>query len=188
MLLKCFHQSDFARGWSNYLSRGPRDRAEFDAATQFILGHFTTSTFLPKILKDGLTPDAHKERAVDDNVPSDITSVYLATTYDRFYMKRAMQHHGGEAISIEVCVDKATLSADEGQLSPRDLATLDPVDALYVSMCGGACKHRGNVPLKNILSICDAHGMVIYLAEPPAPPAGSPKFSAGRHAVRLRRR
>ena len=165
MLLRCFHQSDFDRNWSNYLSRGPRNRAEFDAATQFILGHFTTMTFLSKILKYGLMPDKHKERAIDDNAPSDSTSVYLATTYDRFYMKRAICHHRGEPISIEVRVKKIALFADEGQLSPRDLATLDPVEALYVSMCGGACKHNGTVPLKDILSICDAYGTIIYQAE-----------------------
>jgi hypothetical protein len=110
-------------------------------------------------------PDEHKKRAVDDCVPSDNKSIYLATTYDRFYMERATQHHEGEAISIEVCVEKPALLADEGQLSPRDLATLCPEDALYVSMCGGACKHRGNVPFANILSICDAHGTIIYHAE-----------------------
>jgi hypothetical protein len=166
MLLRCFHQSDFDRNWSNYLSRCPRNRAEFDAAIQFILGHFTTTTFLSKILKYGLMPDEHKERAIDDNVPSDSTSVYLATTYDRYYMNRATCHHGGEPISIEVRVDKTALLADEGQLSPQHLATLDPEEALYVSMYGGACKHRGTVPLKDILSICDAYGTIIYPAEP----------------------
>jgi len=170
------------------LSRGPRNRAEFDVASQFILGHFTTSAFLPSILKDGLTPDEHKERAVDDNVPSHKKSVYLLTAYDRFYMRRATDHHGGEPISIEVCVDKSALSADEGQLSPRDLATLGAEDALYVSMCGGACKHVGNVPLASILSICDAHGTIIYHAEPPAAPAGAPKSSADFHPGRSRRR
>ncbi len=167
MVLKCFHQSDFARDWSNYLSRVPGNRAEFDAATHFILGHFTTSTFLPNILKDGLTPDEHMERAVDDNVPSDNTSVYLAATYDRFYMKRATKYHGGEAISIEVLVNKASLSADEAWVGPQDLATIDPDEALYRSMCGGACKHRGKVPIENILSICDAHGTVIYTGKVP---------------------
>jgi hypothetical protein len=166
MLLRCFHQSDFDRDWSNYLSRGPRNQAEFEAATQFILGHFTTTNFLSRILEHGLMPDEHKDRAVDDNVPSDSTCVYLATTYDRFYINRATRYHGGEPISIEVRVDKTALLADEGQLSPRDLATLDPEEALYVSMCGGACKHRGTVPLKNILSICDAYGSIIYPAEP----------------------
>jgi len=166
MLLRCFHQSDFDRNWSNHLSRSPRSRAEFDAATQFILGHFTTSTFLSGILRNGLMPDERKERAVDDNVPSDSTSVYLATTYDRFYMSRATRHHGGEPISIEVHVEKTALLADEGQLSSHDLAILDPEGALYVSMCGGACKHPGTVQLKNILSICDAYGSTIYVAEP----------------------
>jgi hypothetical protein len=99
-----------------------------------------------------------------------------------------LRHHGGEAISIDVCVDKAALSADEGQLSPHDLAILDPEAALYVSICGGACKHRGNVPLENILSICDANGTVIYRAELPAAPGGVPKSSAGCHDGRPRRR
>ncbi len=165
MVLTCFHQSDFSRAWPNYLSQGPRDRAEFNAASHFILGHFTTSIFLPNILKDGLTPDKDKERTIDDNVPSDTRSVYLATTYDRYYMRRATTYHGGEAIIVEVYVDKAALTADEEKLSPRELATLDPEEALYRSMCGGGCKHRGDIPLKNILSILDAHGKIIYSAE-----------------------
>ena len=165
MILQCFHQSDFARDWSNRVSRGPRNRAEFDAANQFILGHFTTSTFLPSIMKHGLTPDTHKERAVDDRVPSDSKSVYLLTIYDSLYMERAMKRHGGEAISIEVRVKKSALSPDEGQLSPHDLATVDAGEALYLSMCSGACKHHGAIPFTNILSIYYADGAVLYQAE-----------------------
>ena len=49
----------------------------------------------------------------------------------------------------------------------RDFATLvDPEETLYKSMCGGACKHRGIVPLENILSICNADGSIIYTTEP----------------------
>ena len=165
MILQCFHQSDFARDWSNYASRGPIDRAEFSAANQFILGHFSTSTFLSSIMKHGLTPDAHEDRTVDDDVPSDSMSVYLLTTYDRFYMERATKYHGGEAISIEIRVNKYALSADEAQLHHYDLTTLDDEEALYVSMCGGACKHNGAIPLASILSIYDANGTILYLID-----------------------
>jgi len=161
-VLRCFYPDDFQRRAPHYLSRGPRSRAEFDAAHQFILGHFTSSNFLERILTDGLVPDTYKKRAVDDNLPSDTNSVYLLTTFDRFYANRAVKHHGGHAIIIEVLVERRRLSADEGQISAFVLPTVDSEEALYLSMCGGACKHHGVIVIENILSIHDMYGRESY--------------------------
>jgi hypothetical protein len=165
MLLRCFHADDLGKAWNERLSRGPRNREEFNAATEFILGHFTTSAFLPSILKDGLQPDVRKERAMDDNLLSDNRSVYLATTFDRFYLDRAPKFHGGAGIIIEARVPRSDLSADEEWLNAHEQATLDRDEALYRSMCGGACKHAGPISLDRILSITATDGTIIWGSE-----------------------
>ena len=162
MRLKCFHKSDSQRDWSSSRSRPPRSREELDSATEVILGHFTSSIFLENILQHGLMPDIHKERAVDDRVPSDNESVYLTATYDRLYPERAVVHHGGRPIVVEVLVDRRSIVADEGALSPHDLATCAADEALYLSLCLGACKHPGPIPLASILSITYLDGSIIY--------------------------
>lgn len=131
-------------------------------ATEFILGHFTSSTFISSILEHGLLPDVEKSRAIDDRIPSDSESVYLATTFDRSYVDRAMRHHGGEGIAVEVQVFRSALFADEAQSAPATLEQNSPEIALYLSMCGGACKHKGPILLSQILSITDFHGSELY--------------------------
>lgn len=163
--LRCFYPDDLKREWSYHLSRPPQSRAEFDQARQFILGHFTSSTFLDRIPKEGLAPDTKKERVIDDNLPSDPESVYLLATFDRFYLHRAIKHHGGRGIMIEVAVERRQLTADEGQINPFVRSTVDAEEALYLSLCGGACKHRGGVAVKNILSIHDMDGTQLYARE-----------------------
>ena len=138
----------------------PSGREIFDEATEFILGHFTSSSFIGSILENGLVPDADKERAVDDRVPSDRTSVYLAASYDPFYFRRAVENHGGEGILIEVLAFKKNLLPDEAWI-PSDSQTDWALD-LYKSMCGGVCKHRGRIPLSHILSIYSIQGNCLY--------------------------
>ena len=162
MRLQCFHISDSQRSCSNYKSKAPQSREEFDSVTEFILGHFTSSSFLDKILKEGLLPDPHKERAIDDRVPSDSKSVYLASTYDWSYAERAVQHHKGKAIVIDVLVERQSVVADESSLSPNDLVTCDSDTALYHSLCLGACKHPGAIGLSSILSIAELDGTIIH--------------------------
>ena len=162
MLVRCFHPGDALLEWSTFKSGLPIYEKEFPLATEFILGHFTSSAFLPSILEHGLLPDVEKSRAVDDRVPSDSESVYLATTFDRYYVDRAAKHHGGEGIAVEVQVFRSALFADEGQLAPATLEQNSPEMALYLSMCGGACKHKGPILLSQILSITDFHGSELY--------------------------
>ena len=167
MLHRCFHTTDSQRSWSTYRSKPPRSREEFEAATAFILGHFSSSSFLDSILQHGLIPDTFKERSVDDRVPSDNSSVYLATTYDRFYAERAAKHHMGQPIIVEVVVERSKLVADEAALSSCDLETCTPDDALYRSLCFGVCKHNGVISRSSILSISGLDGSVIFEQSPP---------------------
>ena len=160
MTLRCFYPSDATRR-NNYLTRPPADRAELDVASEIILGHFTSSNFLTSIQTNGLIPDAKKERAIDDNLPSDETSVYLLTRFDRFYMKRVVKFHGGEALIIEVKVPRFSLSADEEWLAPIELPITDAAEALYKTMCGGSCKHLGSIVPDRILSIRTADGTIL---------------------------
>jgi len=161
MILRCFYPSDLNRRWDTYISRGPKNRAELESASELILGHFTSSTFLPSIIAGGLTPDTNKERATNDGLPSDDRSVYLLTTFDRFYLDRAVKSHGGEPLVIEVKVLRAALTADEEWLAPIELPITDSLDALYKTMCGGACKHLGPVPPRQILSIRRTDGRIL---------------------------
>jgi hypothetical protein len=124
-----------------------------DSASEIILGHFTSSKFLASVKTNGLIPDIKKERAMDDTPPSDETSVYLRTTFDRFYMNRAVKFHGGEALIIEVKVPRRTLRADEAWIAPDERPIRDASEALYRTMCGGQCKHLGAVVPDQILSI-----------------------------------
>ena len=162
MLIRCFHPRDVFREVLTFKSRLPICEKEFPFATEFVLGHFTSSAFLPSILDHGLLPDVEKSRAIDDRVPSDSESVYLATTFDRYYVERATRHHGGEGIAVEVRVFRSVLFADEGQLQSAALEQNSPEMALYLSMCGGACKHKGPILPSQILSITDFHGSELY--------------------------
>ncbi len=162
MLVHCFHSGDVVREFFSYQSGPPRDEKEFLSATEFILGHFTSSFFLSSILEHGLLPDVEKTRATDDGVPSDSKSVYLATTFDRYYLRRAVERHRGEGLVVEVQVFRSALLADESQSASANLEQASPDEALYLSMCGGACKHRGLIPSSQILSITDCRGLMRY--------------------------
>lgn len=167
MTIRCFHIDDHKRDWASYQSKPPQTREELMAASHLILGHFTSTTFLDGILKSGLLPDFDKARSMDDRVPSDFQSVYLTAKYDRFYGERAVKYHDGSAVVVEVIVSTEMLQADEGALSPAELAKLPPDLALYESLCcsiSWACKHAGAVPLSQILSITHQDGTPIYEA------------------------
>jgi len=161
VILRCFYSSDVKRGMWEYLSRPPTNRAELDSASEIILGHFTSSRFLPSIKTTGLLPDREKQRAMDDNLPSDQSSVYLSTTFQRFYMKRVVKCHGGEALIVEVRVPRSSLSADEEWITPAERPIRDAGDALCRTMCGGSCKHFGAIIPDRILSIRTADGTIL---------------------------
>lgn len=168
MTIRCFHVDDCMREWSSYRSGPPRTREELMAASHLILGHFSTTTFLDSILSHGLIPDYRKERVIDISVPSDAESVYLTAMYDRFYGKRAVEHHGGSPIVVEVIVSLDSLLADESAVSPAALAGSTPEQALFLGLCTSsqACKHKGPIPLSQILSISHIDGRQIYPAQP----------------------
>jgi hypothetical protein len=153
MLLRCFDSTDFERDWSTSRSCEPRSLAHFASSSEFILGHFTSSVFLDAILSEGLTPDPKRERSVADGLPSDSHSVYLASTFDRYYLKRAKEHHGGTPICIEVQVLRRMLTCDESLIPPDQLKNMSEDEALYRSLCTGGCKHRGPIAISSILSV-----------------------------------
>ena len=95
---------------------------------------------------------------MDDRVPSDCESVYLIAHYDRLYTKRVVEHHGGSSVAIVVNVPLSSLAADESALSPHASETLPPDEQLYRSLCFGACKHPGVIPVTNFLGIYDSEG------------------------------
>ena len=166
MRAQCFYISDSKRSYPYYRSKPPQSREEFDFITEFVLGHFTSSSFLDSIMNDGLLPDIYNERAIADGVPSDNQSVYLTPNYSRFYADRAVQHHKGRAIVIDVLVERQSVVADESALSPEDLLASDASTALYHSLCFGACKHPGAIGLSSILTITELDGTIIHQRQP----------------------
>ena len=154
----CFDPLDANRCLGTYRSRSPRTRDELFSYSHLVLGHFTSSTFLPSILTHGLQPDFHKERVMDDSVPSDTESVYLAAHYDRFYIQRVIQHHGGSGVVVVVSVPVKALVPDESALSQIDREQ-NPIDVqLFLSLCFGACKHPGVIPPTSFVGIFDSNG------------------------------
>lgn len=162
MLLRCFHPADHNKDFFARRSKPPPDRAHFDQATEFILGHLTSSVFLESIVSQGLIPDPYKERAKDANLPSDSKAVYLAVTYDSFFIDRAKEHHGGDGLIVEVRVSCSALAADECWVGDAEAAEIGSMEALYRSMCAGACKHMGVIGPEKILSIRDSKGVVHF--------------------------
>jgi hypothetical protein len=61
---------------------------------------FTSSIFLDSLRWNGLLPDTNKERTGEDGVPSDSESVYLCSSFDRFYLRRAVERFRGSGIMV----------------------------------------------------------------------------------------
>ena len=156
-VIRCFFPDDARRSWADFKSSAPRNPEELASCSEVILGHFTSSTFFESIDRDGLVPDIKKERAVEDDLPSDLTSVYLAATFDRFYLKRAVKNHGGAGLIVVVRVDIRSLLADDASLKPADLG-LSSKQQLYLSLQFGSCKHRGPIERSRVIGFYDECG------------------------------
>ncbi len=167
-IFRFFDPADATRE-SLYRVKRPQTLDELMSYTHLVLVHFTSSVFLDSIRRHGLTPDTAKERAIDDGVPSDHLSVYLSTHYERFYLERAVKHHGGEGMMVVVQVERAALLADESALSDMDRARHPPDTQLFLSLCFGACKHPGPITGEKIVGIYTAAG-VLLTAEAGAAP------------------
>jgi hypothetical protein len=164
-VLKCFDPSDAARDFSNFRSRTPQSLEELVRHCHLVLGHFTSSTFLDVIRGRGLFPDFSKERAVEDYAPSDAGSVYLTARFDRFYLHRAVENHGGDGIIVVVKVERSALLPDESYLSQGDRRTLPLDHQLYQSLCLGAGKHPGFIAPAKFLGIYDDGAKLVSAAE-----------------------
>jgi hypothetical protein len=161
-ILRCFDPIDSALPWDKRQSKPPDSLDAMLSANQLVLGHVTSSTFLNSIRQQGLVPDLHKQRTVDDGVPSDATSVYLRATWDSLYAERAVTQHGGSPIVVVVCVSRTALEPDEAVFAPTDAKTLPLNVRLYHSLCSGACKHQGAIPSDDILGIYDESAAELF--------------------------
>ena len=160
-IFPCFDPLDAGRNTQTYRSQHPQTRDELFSYSHLILGHFTSSTFLPSIIAHGLEPDFEHKRVMDSDLPSDIESVYLCSRYDRFYIRRVVEHHGGRGIAILVCVPVAELVADECALSSDARGRTLPDVQLFLSLCFGTCKYLGTIPTSSFVGIFDADGKQI---------------------------
>lgn len=88
---------------------------EFKQAKTFILGHFTSSKFLSKILEDGLIPPSITGNFSNDDMiaKGDEDYIYLAAHYDNVFSRNAIEKYGGNEILILLEVDKSTLELDD---------------------------------------------------------------------------
>lgn len=162
-VLQCFDPLDATRDSLNIRSRRIKTREELRLYKSIILGHLTSSVFLPSIRSNGLLPDARKERAVNDGVPSYHESVYLCTWLDHFYLNRATENHSGEGIIVVVQIEISVLKPDESALSEVERETLPFEEQLFRSLAQfGACKHLGIIPIEKIIGIYNAQGLRIH--------------------------
>lgn len=161
-LIECFDPFDLKRDFFTRRSREPRSLQEMKNAKHIVLAHFTSSLFLEEIKKQGLIPDTYKKRAMQDGLPSDTECVYLAVKMDTFYINRALENHGGEALVVVVKVELSSLEADENTIAPLRIKNLSRDEMLYESLCFGQCKHRGVIPPSRILGIYNGNGSKIW--------------------------
>jgi hypothetical protein len=159
-VLHCFDPADLRYDTLTMRRQPPHSIEELWSSTHLILAHFTSSVFLSSILEDGLLPDSGKHRAIDDGLPSDPMCVYLSSRVDRFYFRRAIEHHGGEGIVILVEVDRTSLLPDECAVGT--MYATQPLDMqLYFSLCFGTCKHVGPIPTTSFLGSFSANGVAL---------------------------
>lgn len=164
--LECFDVADFALNFYSRRSRPPSSLEELNQATHLVLVHITTSTFLESIRIHGLLPDFHKERRVDDNLPSNSTHVYLGCRLDSYYFGRAEKHRGGKGIAVVAEVERALLDPDDsGRVGPTPITTeqaTEPHDVmLYKSLCFEGCMHRGVILPSRFRGIYNRAGILI---------------------------
>ena len=159
--LMLFQSADIATAWDHRPNRVPRELQALVHATHLVLAHATSTTLLGAIRREGLQPNAGRRMPTDEMVASDESSVYLMAVWDSFYAERAVRFHGGEAAILIVRVPIDRLEADEAMISPANRGTGTLVANLHVSLCGGACKHRGRVAPDCILGTFDRSGMRI---------------------------
>jgi hypothetical protein len=161
-VLECFDPLDLKRDFFNRYSRPPRSLDEMKNARYLILGHCTSSRFLEEIKRIGLVPDYRKERGINDGLQSDSDCIYLLVGLDKYFLNRAILHHGGEGLVICVKVELGLLEADENTIIPSYHKHLPSEEQLYVSLCGNQCKHKGPIKAEQILGIYLEEGTKIW--------------------------
>ncbi len=161
-VLECFDPSDLSLDFFSRRSSPPGSFEEMKRSEYLILGHCTTSAFLEEIKRNGLVPDYHKGRSINDGLPSDPNYVYLFARLDKYFLKRAVRHHGGKGIVVAVQVELALLEADENAIAPADHGKFPSDFLLYKSLCMNQCRHRGQIRPNQILGIYLEDGIKIW--------------------------
>lgn len=156
--LECFDPADLKLKWSSRRSRSPNTLEELQACTDVVLGHVTDSNYLASIIVNGLIPDPERNRGISDGLPSDGNCVYLMAKLDTHYFGRN-RHRGDCAIVVVVEVERTSLNADENWVSEGTAG--DPGQLLYISLCGGACKHIGPITPECLTAVYSESGALL---------------------------
>lgn len=156
ILLDVFSLTPFNLAWNRI------KKEEFFNADKIILGHFTTSKFLPNILEHGLQPPSITKNYSNDDMlhPGDENYIYLAANYDRAFSKNAVKKYGGEEILLIVSVERKYLELDDlmQKYSSKNISLNDPCilfDALTTDLYP-QCRTQKPISPDRIISILSA--------------------------------
>tara|TARA_Y100000034_G_scaffold117517_1_gene157070 strand:+ start:751 stop:1248 length:498 start_codon:yes stop_codon:yes gene_type:complete len=161
MTIEIFDKNDIRRRSLDRKSPLIKDVSLFNQISNFdnlILGHHTSDTFLDSIIENGLLTPAQTGNSFEDGLPSDQSTVYLASTFDNYWLARATEKYGGNGIIVVVEVPRRNLLPDK---EGRTL-TEDDNSSLFHSIMRTGCKHKGKINPWNIKEIYNSSGDIIY--------------------------
>lgn len=140
----------------------PSSHISFDnylASNYVILGHFTTSVFLEKILDFGLLP-ANKTNMfsnVDMFENGDDEFVYLAGHFDHAFSENAIKKFGGEEILLIVKTERQKLELDDllkhHSKQNRDIKDHKQIHKVLTQEIFSQCRTKSVIPPENIMYV-----------------------------------
>jgi hypothetical protein len=161
MTIEIFDKDDIRRRALDRTSPLIRNFSSFDQIKNFdnlVLGHHTSDIFLDSIIENGLLTPAQTGNSFEDGLSSDQNSVYLASTFDNYWLDRATEKYGGTGIVVVVEVPRRNLLSDKEGWN----LTEDDNISLFYSIMKTGCKHKGKINPWNIKEIYNSSGDIIY--------------------------
>jgi len=132
---------------------------DYLASNYVILGHFTTSVFLEKILDFGLLP-ANKTNMfsnIDMFINGDDEFVYLAGHFDHVFSQNAIKKFGGEEILLIVKIERSELELDDllkhHSKQNRDIQDHKQIYKILTQDIFSQCRTKSTIPPENILHV-----------------------------------
>lgn len=139
---------------------------KYNHAKYIILGHFTTSSFLGSILKDGLkapkcTGNISNKEIIEENYNN---YIYLTGHFDRVFSQNAVKKFGGNEILILLKIKKDTLELDDvNRVYSKKGISLTSVKDIYNALTQtlfSQCRTTQNILPNQIIEILDIEKII----------------------------